>query len=135
MSRVDADPSSSGVRLLGQILQVEASPEYMDALVVTSEGEIWQYPLPTPEEVAAELAKADEEHDEEDEVEEREIEEAELDLRQLTWFHTQIVTDVCFLGSSSVCASVDEGGLLRIWDAVEGGSSAGFSTSFSSALT
>jgi WD40 repeat protein len=120
-------------KLLGQVVQLEASPDYTEAVLVTSEGETWAFEFPTDViEVSAE------QQEEEDEEQELVVETIDLDLRLLTWFHTHPITDVCFVGQhgSQLGVSIDEGGLLRIWDVTNDSELKGFRLMrFSSALT
>eukprot|EP00746_Dinoflagellata_sp_MGD_P162879 gnl/MRDRNA2_/MRDRNA2_90625_c0_seq1.p1 gnl/MRDRNA2_/MRDRNA2_90625_c0~~gnl/MRDRNA2_/MRDRNA2_90625_c0_seq1.p1 ORF type:complete len:1777 (-),score=461.31 gnl/MRDRNA2_/MRDRNA2_90625_c0_seq1:168-4700(-) len=121
-------------RLVGQVVQLEASPDYTEAVLVTSEGETWAFEFPA--EVMTETNA--EQQDEEDEEQEFVVETIELDTRLLTWFHTHPITDVCFVGhqGAQLGVSTDEGGLLRIWDVTNDSELKGFRLMrFSSALT
>jgi len=60
-----------------------------------------------------------------------------LRMQLITWFHTHPLTDVAFLGQNlRMCASIDEGGRLRIWDLGKSGDPKGFRLlRFASTLT
>mmetsp|Transcript_38744 Transcript_38744/g.91098 ORF Transcript_38744/g.91098 Transcript_38744/m.91098 type:complete len:1764 (-) Transcript_38744:52-5343(-) len=105
---------------IGQVVHIQASPDYNEMIFTTIEGEVWRLPL-------SELV---------DEANEG-VEVTSLPMQFLTWFHAHTVTDLTFLGKScQVGASVDEGGRLRLWEVTRSEEPKGMTlVRFTSALT
>mmetsp|Transcript_56653 Transcript_56653/g.90019 ORF Transcript_56653/g.90019 Transcript_56653/m.90019 type:complete len:1753 (-) Transcript_56653:205-5463(-) len=127
---VDLDRMSQDFRpelfLLGQVAHLQNTPDFSAVLLTTAEGEVWSFQLPEKDEEAIPGSLPLVHHTAED-----------LRLQMITWFHTHPVTDVCFLGQKlRTCASIDEGGRLRIWDLGKSGDPKGFRClRFTSTLT
>eukprot|EP00441_Pelagodinium_beii_P015570 CAMPEP_0197663976 /NCGR_PEP_ID=MMETSP1338-20131121/58348_1 /TAXON_ID=43686 ORGANISM="Pelagodinium beii, Strain RCC1491" /NCGR_SAMPLE_ID=MMETSP1338 /ASSEMBLY_ACC=CAM_ASM_000754 /LENGTH=1775 /DNA_ID=CAMNT_0043242517 /DNA_START=13 /DNA_END=5340 /DNA_ORIENTATION=- len=108
--------------LLGQVACVQVTPDFQNGIVTTAEGEVWSLNLP-PQQNQDPLAGRSGEGEEEDMY----VRGDQLDMQMLTWFHTHAITDICNLDNDvKVCASADEGGRLRIWEAVRDKDPKGF---------
>lgn len=85
-------------RTLGTVTHLQVTPDFASAMVTTTEGDIWSLELNVPER-----------------------EGTDVRLEFLTWSHTGVVTDMCFLGASGqVCASADDSGCVRLWETRSG---------------
>mmetsp|Transcript_5773 Transcript_5773/g.13698 ORF Transcript_5773/g.13698 Transcript_5773/m.13698 type:complete len:1748 (+) Transcript_5773:106-5349(+) len=86
---------------IGQVVHIQATPEFTEMVLTTIEGEVWRIPLT-------------------DLVDETQgnVDVSSLPMQFLTWFHAHTVTDLIFLGKTcQVAASIDDGGRLRLWEA------------------
>jgi len=122
-------------RLAGQVAYLQVTPDHQTAIATTADGEVWCFNM------AEAMASAPLEQEEGglDDVSPTNADGAGagLPMQLLTWFHTHPISDVTFLGRDlQICASIDEGGRLRIWKLVKGSDPKGFrAITFTSALT
>jgi len=127
-------------RLNGQVAHLQVMPDAQTAVMTTADGEVWSFDTEKVLTASSELPPRSALPEDGEGFDEEPVaadQAKAMQLRLLTWFHTHPVADVTFLGNSlQVCASIDEGGKLRIWELARGGDPKGFRVvTFSSALT
>ncbi|CAE8701235.1 unnamed protein product, partial [Polarella glacialis] len=128
-----------GHRMLGQVACVQLNPGFSQAVLTTAEGEVWSLELPPKLNQEGGAFPTLDPTDDEEEEEDIYMRADQLQTQLLTWFHTHPVADIAILSNGSelkACASGDEGGRLRIWEASRGMDPKGFRMiRFASAIT